>query len=161
MLDEVRTDIRGGTFDACGQAPQEVSPMVFRELADIYKARDAGAKKLSLARTIDLAHPTDHRADGQHDRGDDRVTGGGQSVRTNRCDSRSSRRFRSPLPSRSSTPGGCVIDNEVRLRPLRGSRRCSSMRWTEMPLRKRTARAGLEVSLEAPRCCFVWELQAH
>jgi hypothetical protein len=53
VLDEVRTAIRAGTFDARGQAPREVSPMTFREFADIYKERHAVAKKLSLARTID------------------------------------------------------------------------------------------------------------
>jgi hypothetical protein len=53
VLDELRTVIRAGTFDARGEAPQEVSPMPFREFADIYKQRHAVAKNLSLARTID------------------------------------------------------------------------------------------------------------
>jgi hypothetical protein len=53
VLDEMRTAIREGTFDARGLAPREVSPMTFREFADIYKERHAVAKKLSLARTID------------------------------------------------------------------------------------------------------------
>jgi hypothetical protein len=53
VLDEVRTAIRAGTFDGRDQAPREVSPMTFHELADIYKERHAVGKKLSLARTID------------------------------------------------------------------------------------------------------------
>ena len=35
VLDEVRTMIRAGTFDARGQAPREVIPMTSRQFADI------------------------------------------------------------------------------------------------------------------------------
>ena len=53
VLDEVRTTIRAGTFDARGRSPREVSPMTFREFTEIYKERHAVAKNLSLAQTID------------------------------------------------------------------------------------------------------------
>ena len=59
VLDEVRIAIRAGTFDSCGQAPQEVSPMTVREFAEIYKERHAVTRKLSLADDR-LGHPTDH-----------------------------------------------------------------------------------------------------
>jgi hypothetical protein len=52
VLDEVRNAIREGTFDARGLAPREVSPMTFREFAEIYKQRHAVAKRLSLARAL-------------------------------------------------------------------------------------------------------------
>jgi hypothetical protein len=47
VLDEVRTAIRAGTFEADGRAPQAVSPLTFREFAEIYKERHAVAKKLT------------------------------------------------------------------------------------------------------------------
>jgi hypothetical protein len=49
VVDEVRTASHGGTFDARGQAPREVSPMTFREFDDMYEQRHAVAKKLLLS----------------------------------------------------------------------------------------------------------------
>jgi len=53
VLDEVRTVIRSGTFDPRGQQPREITPMTFREFADVYKERHVIANGLSLKRTID------------------------------------------------------------------------------------------------------------
>ena len=53
VLEDVRAAIRAGTFDPRGQVVREITPMTFREFAEIYKERHAIAKKLSLARTID------------------------------------------------------------------------------------------------------------
>ena len=53
VLDDVRAAIRAGTFDPRGQVVREITPMTFREFAEIYKERHAIAKGLSLARTID------------------------------------------------------------------------------------------------------------
>jgi hypothetical protein len=36
VLDEVRTAIRGGSFDPRGRAPREVTPMTFRELSETF-----------------------------------------------------------------------------------------------------------------------------
>jgi integrase len=53
VLEDLRAAIRAGTFDPRGQVVREITPMTFRECAEIYKERHAVAKGLSLARTID------------------------------------------------------------------------------------------------------------
>ena len=53
VLEDVRAAIRAGTFDPRGEIVREITPMTFREFAEIYKERHAIAKGLSLARTID------------------------------------------------------------------------------------------------------------
>ena len=50
VLADVRAAIRAGTFNPRGQVVREITPMTFREFAEIYKERHAVAKGLSLAR---------------------------------------------------------------------------------------------------------------
>jgi hypothetical protein len=53
-LDELRTAIRGGTFDERGlELLPKGGPLSFRELATVYKERHVIANGLALARTID------------------------------------------------------------------------------------------------------------
>jgi hypothetical protein len=53
VLEDLRAAIRAGTFDPRGQVVREITPMTFREFAEICKERHAVARGLSLARTID------------------------------------------------------------------------------------------------------------
>jgi integrase len=53
ILDELRTAIREGTFDARGQAPVATTNMTFCELAALYKERHVIANGLALAKDFD------------------------------------------------------------------------------------------------------------
>jgi integrase len=55
LLDELRTEIRSGTFDSRGQRPVEATPMTFCDFADVYKERHVIAKRLALAKGYDWA----------------------------------------------------------------------------------------------------------
>ena len=53
-LDELRKAVRNRTFDERGLSPpREVSPLTFREFADVYKERHVLAKGLAIGKTID------------------------------------------------------------------------------------------------------------
>jgi hypothetical protein len=53
-FDDLRRAVRNGTFDERGlEPPRDVTPLTFREFADIYKQRHVFAKGLAIGKTID------------------------------------------------------------------------------------------------------------
>ena len=53
VLDDLRKAVRAGTFDKRGvEPPREVSPLTFRQLAEVYKERHVFAKGLAIGKTI-------------------------------------------------------------------------------------------------------------
>ena len=54
VFDDLKDAVRNGTFDKRGiDPPRTVSPLTFRQFAEIYKERHVFAKKLAIGKTID------------------------------------------------------------------------------------------------------------